>query len=45
VLTLNRLSPGTPGEVEAVAAYAYPEGRWLRANMVSSVDGEYDADG
>ena len=39
MLTLNRLSPGTPGEVEAVAAYAYPEGRWLRANMVSSVDG------
>ena len=39
MLTLNQLSPGTPDEVEAVAAYAYPEGRWLRANMVSSVDG------
>jgi riboflavin biosynthesis pyrimidine reductase len=39
VLTLSQLRPGTRVEVEAVAAYAYPESRWLRANMVSSVDG------
>jgi riboflavin biosynthesis pyrimidine reductase len=44
LLTLNQLHPRTPaevpGEVAAVEVYAYPhDRRWLRANMVSSVDG------
>lgn len=40
-LRLNRLHPSPCEEVEAAAAYAYPEpdGRYLRVNMVSSVDG------
>lgn len=38
---LNRLHPGPAGEVEAAEVYAYPSGggRYLRVNMVSSVDG------
>jgi riboflavin biosynthesis pyrimidine reductase len=44
LLTLNQLHPHPPAEVpvEVTAAevYAYPhDRRWLRANMVSSVDG------
>jgi riboflavin biosynthesis pyrimidine reductase len=40
-LMLNRLRPGPVEEVAAAAAYAYPsgDGPYLRANMVSSVDG------
>ncbi|BAJ31300.1 MULTISPECIES: pyrimidine reductase family protein [Kitasatospora] len=38
---------GTPGDLEWLArAYAYPEaGRWLRANMVTSLDGAARLDG
>lgn len=41
MLMLDRLRPGPLEEVDAAAAYAYPEGqdRHLRANMVASVDG------
>lgn len=40
MLTLNQLFPGDTAEVDALTAYAYPpSGRWLRVNMVSSVDG------
>ncbi len=44
MLTLNQLHPRTPeavtAEVAATQVYAYPDcKRWLRANMVTSVDG------
>jgi riboflavin biosynthesis pyrimidine reductase len=41
MLMLNRLRPGPLGEVEAAQVYSYPtgDGRYLRVNMVSSVDG------
>ncbi len=41
MLILNRLSPAPVGEVEAAQVYAYPssDGRYLRVNMVSSLDG------
>lgn len=40
MLTLNPLFPADAAEVDAVTAYAYPPSRrWLRVNMVSSVDG------
>jgi len=36
---MERLQPEA-GDVDLAAAYAYPdEGRWLRANMISTVDG------
>jgi riboflavin biosynthesis pyrimidine reductase len=43
-VTLRQLLPSpqdSPGLTEAdlAALYAYPDGRWLRANMVSSADG------
>ncbi|MEV4557414.1 pyrimidine reductase family protein [Kitasatospora sp. NPDC049285] len=40
-------TPGTPGSLEWLAqAYAYPEqGSWLRANMVTSLDGAARLDG
>jgi riboflavin biosynthesis pyrimidine reductase len=38
--------PGKPGaEPDLAALYAYPPGRWLRANMVSSADGAAYLDG
>jgi riboflavin biosynthesis pyrimidine reductase len=40
LLTLNHLHPAPVTEVEAAAAYAHPgNARYLRANMVTSVDG------
>lgn len=41
MLMLNKLRPGPAEEVAAAVAYAYPSGDrpYLRANMVSSVDG------
>ncbi len=40
MLTLNQLFPADAAEVDALTAYAYPPtGRWVRVNMVSSVDG------
>ena len=39
-LTLRRLLPTAEAAVDAAAAYAYPDAApWVRANMVSSVDG------
>jgi riboflavin biosynthesis pyrimidine reductase len=46
VLTLNRLHPGPAGEVEALEAYMHTgDGRHVRVNMVSSVDGAAVVDG
>ena len=33
------------GDADWAALYAYPSGPWLRANMVSSVDGAASLDG
>lgn len=43
-MTLRQLIPAVPGDPgpaapDLAALYAYPDGPWLRANMVSSVDG------
>ena len=38
-MTLRQLRPAAGGEPDLPALYAYPDGRWLRANMVSSADG------
>jgi riboflavin biosynthesis pyrimidine reductase len=32
-------APGSPGDADLAALYAYPPGRWLRGNMVASADG------
>jgi riboflavin biosynthesis pyrimidine reductase len=46
VLTLNRIHPGPAAEVEAIGAYAHiGDGRHVRVNMVSSVDGAAVVDG
>jgi len=46
LLTLNQLHPRESAGVSAAEVYAYPDGRrWLRANMVSSVDGAAVLDG
>lgn len=43
---MRRLFPTYAEEVDLAEAYAYPEGRrWVRANMVSSVDGSAVAEG
>jgi riboflavin biosynthesis pyrimidine reductase len=43
------VTPATAGAYDLIAAlgeiYAYPEGRWLRANMIASVDGAIMVDG
>jgi riboflavin biosynthesis pyrimidine reductase len=45
-LTLNGVLPGPTGEVDAVDAYAVPDGgRHVRVNMVSSIDGAATLDG
>ena len=36
---MRRLLPTPADEVELNEAYAYPEGTWVRANMVASADG------
>lgn len=38
-MTLRQLLPAGQGDPDLAALYAYPDGPWLRANMVSSVDG------
>lgn len=38
-MTLRQLLPDADGEPDLPALYAYPDGSWLRANMVSSADG------
>lgn len=43
---MRALLPEPADEVDLAAAYAYPPGRrWLRANMVASVDGAVTVDG
>jgi riboflavin biosynthesis pyrimidine reductase len=43
------ITPATAGVDDLIAAlgevYAYPEGRWVRANMIASVDGAVMVDG
>lgn len=36
---MRRIHPEPSDEVDLAAAYAYPEGDWLRLNMVASADG------
>ena len=38
-MTLRQLFPSPQDDLDLAALYAYPDGSWLRANMVSSVDG------
>jgi riboflavin biosynthesis pyrimidine reductase len=38
-VTLRQLFPIAADQPDLPALYAYPDGRWLRANMVSSADG------
>ena len=38
-MTLRQLFPIAADQPDLPALYAYPDGRWLRANMVSSADG------
>ncbi len=38
-MTLRQLFPADQADPDLAALYAYPDGPWLRANMVSSVDG------
>jgi riboflavin biosynthesis pyrimidine reductase len=38
-VTLRQLLPVSADAPDLAALYAYPDGRWLRANMVSSADG------
>ena len=38
-VTLRQLFPVAADQPDLPALYAYPDGRWLRANMVSSADG------
>jgi riboflavin biosynthesis pyrimidine reductase len=44
-MSLRQLFPAATDEPDLVALYAYPEGRWLRANMVSSADGAASLEG
>ena len=44
-MTVRRLLPDHADEIELVDAYQYPDGRWLRANMVASADGAATVDG
>ncbi len=42
---LRRLLPDPVDEVDLISAYGYPDGTWLRANMISSADGAATIDG
>ena len=42
-MSLRQLLPS--GNPDLAALYAYPDGQWLRANMVSSADGAANLDG
>ena len=44
-MSLRQLFPGCADEPDLAALYAYPDGRWLRANMVSSADGAASLNG
>jgi riboflavin biosynthesis pyrimidine reductase len=39
VESVRRIHPEAADDVDLAGAYAYPDGPWLRLNMVSSVDG------
>ncbi len=42
---MRQLLPSRQDDLDLAALYAYPEDRWLRANMVSSADGAANLDG
>jgi len=44
-VSLRQLLPSCQDNPDLAALYAYPDGRWLRANMVSSADGAATLDG
>ena len=44
-VSLRQLLPSCQDNPDLAALYAYPDGRWLRANMVSSADGAANLDG
>ena len=44
-MSLRQLFPVASDQPDLAALYAYPDGRWLRANMVSSVDGAASLNG
>jgi riboflavin biosynthesis pyrimidine reductase len=45
-MRMRRLLPEPEGDIDLVAAYAYPEKRpWLRGNMIASADGAATVDG
>jgi riboflavin biosynthesis pyrimidine reductase len=44
-VSLRQLLPPGQGNPDLAALYAYPDGQWLRANMVSSADGAAALDG
>ncbi len=44
-MSLRQLFPVCADEPDLATLYAYPDGQWLRANMVSSADGAASLDG
>jgi len=44
-VSVRQLLPSCQDNPDLPALYAYPDGRWLRANMVSSADGAANLDG
>jgi riboflavin biosynthesis pyrimidine reductase len=44
-VSLRQLFPVCADEPDLAALYAYPDGQWLRANMVSSADGAANLEG
>ena len=44
-MSLRQLLPSCQDEPDLAALYAYPDGLWLRANMVSSADGAANLNG
>ncbi len=44
-MSLRQLLPSCLDNPDLAALYAYPDGRWLRANMVASADGAANLDG
>ena len=44
-MSLRQLFPVAADDPDLAALYAYPDGRWLRANMVSTADGAASLDG
>jgi riboflavin biosynthesis pyrimidine reductase len=44
-MTMRQLFPSCEDHPDLAGLYAYPDGQWLRANMVSSADGAATLDG